>query len=131
MKKQYFYAMISIFLWSTTATVTKLLLGDLNSMQILLVGSLFAFIFLFIINLIKGNLKEVKKYKLKDYLQISIIGILGTFLYNLFLYLGIDTLEASQAFIINYLWPIMTVVFACIILKENCFIIYRCNNSNS
>lgn len=118
MKKQYFYAMISIFLWSTTATVTKLLLGDLNSMQILLVGSLFAFIFLFIINLIKGNLKEVKKYKLKDYLQISIIGILGTFLYNLFLYLGIDTLEASQAFIINYLWPIMTVVFACIILKE-------------
>ena len=34
------------------------------------------------------------------------------------MYLGIDTLEASQAFIINYLWSIMTVVFACIILKE-------------
>lgn len=99
MKKQYLYA----------------LLGDLNSMQILVVGSLLAFVFLFIINLIKGNLKELKKYKIKDYLQIS---ILGTFLYNLFLYLGIDTLEASQAFIINYLWPIMTVVFACIILKE-------------
>ena len=118
MKKQYLYAMISIFLWSTTATVTKLLLGDLNSMQILVVGSLLDFVFLFIINLIKGNLKELKKYKIKDYLQISIIGVLGTFLYNLFLYLGIDTLEASQAFIINYLWPIMTVVFACIILKE-------------
>jgi len=118
MKKQYLYAMISIFLWSTTATITKVLLGDLNSMQILAVGSLLAFVFLLIINLIKGNLKELKKYKLKDYLQIFIIGILGTFLYNLFLYLGIDTLEASQAFIINYLWPIMTVVFACIILKE-------------
>ena len=25
---------------------------------------------------------------------------------------------ASQAFIINYLWPIMSIVFACIILKE-------------
>jgi len=118
MKKQYLYAMISIFLWSTTATVTKLLLGDLNSIQILAVASLFAFVFLFIINLIKRNLKELKNYKLKDYLQISIIGILGTFLYKLFLYVGIDKLEASQAFIINYLWPIMTVVFACIILKE-------------
>lgn len=118
MKKEYIYTFVSIFLWSTTATVTKLLLGNLNSMQILLVGSLFAFIFLFIVNLIKGNFKDIKQYKLKDYLQIFIIGILGTFLYNLFLYLGIDTLEASQAFIINYLWPIMTVVFACIILKE-------------
>lgn len=118
MKKEYLYAGLSIFLWSTTATVTKLLLSTLNSMQILVVSSLFAFIFLLIINLIKGNLKELKNYKIKDYLQIAVIGVLGTFLYNLFLYLGIDTLEASQAFIINYLWPIMTVLFACIILKE-------------
>ncbi len=28
-------------------------------------------------------------------------------------------MQASQAFIINYLWPIMTVIFACIILKEH------------
>ena len=27
-------------------------------------------------------------------------------------------MQASQAFIINYLWPIMTVIFACLILKE-------------
>lgn len=118
MKKEYIYAIISIFLWSTTATVTKLLLGSLDSMQILAVSSLFAFIALLIANLIKRNLKELRSYKIKDFIQIAIIGVLGTFLYNLFLYLGIDTLEASQAFIINYLWPIMTVVFACIILKE-------------
>lgn len=118
MKKEYFYAGLSIFLWGTTATVTKLLLGTLNSMQILTISSFFAFAFLFILNAVKGNLKELKKYKWKDYLQTSMIGILGTFLYNLFLYLGIDTLLASQAFIINYLWPIMTVIFACIILKE-------------
>ena len=118
MKKEYIYAIISVLLWSTTATITKLLLGNLDSMQILLFGSLFAFVFLFIINCTKGKLKEIKNYKLKDYFKIFIIGILGTFLYNLFLYLGINTLQASQAFIINYLWPIMTVIFACIILKE-------------
>ncbi len=118
MKKEYIYAFVSILLWSTTATVTKLLLGNLDSTQILLVSSLFAFVFLFIINLVKRNLKLVKKYRTKDYLQIFMIGSLGTFLYNLFLYLGINILEASQAFIINYLWPIMTVVFACIVLKE-------------
>lgn len=118
MKKEYIYAIISVLLWSTTATVTKILLGNLDSIQILLFGSLFAVIFLFMINCIKGNLNEIKNYKLKDYSKIFTIGILGTFLYNLFLYLGINTLQASQAFIINYLWPIMTVIFACIILKE-------------
>ena len=38
-------------MWSTTATVTKLLLGSLNSLQILLVGSVFAFIFLIDVNM--------------------------------------------------------------------------------
>lgn len=118
MKKEYIYAIISVLLWSTTATVTKFLLGNLDSMQILLFGSLFAVIFLFIINCIKGNLKEIKDYKLKDFFKIFIIGVLGTFLYNLLLYLGINTMQASQAFIINYLWPIMTMIFACLILKE-------------
>lgn len=118
MKKEYIYAGISIFLWSTTATVTKLLLGTLNSMQILTISSLVAFIFLLILNIFKGTIKELKTYKIKDYLQISVIGILGTFLYKLFLYLGINKMLASQAFIINYTWPIMTVIFACIILKE-------------
>ena len=118
MKKEYVYAMISILLWSTTSTITKLLLKNLDSMQILLISSLFAFIFLFIVNLFKGYLKEIKNYTIKDYVEIVILGTLGTFLYNLFLYLGINTLQASQAFILNYLWPIMIVIFACLILKE-------------
>jgi len=118
MKKEYIYAGISIFLWSTTVTVTKLLLGSLNSMQILAVSSFFAFIFLLILNLFKKKLSELKKYKIKDYLQITGMGALGVFLYYLFLYLGTNKMLASQAFILNYLWPMMTVVFACIILKE-------------
>lgn len=118
MKREYIYAGISIFLWSTTATVTKLLLGNLNSIQIMLISSFFALIFLLGMNLCMGTLKELKNYKLFDFIQIFLIGFLGIFLYHLLLYLGIDNMEASQAFIINYLWPIMAVLSACIILKE-------------
>ena len=118
MKKEYLYAGVSILLWSTTSTISKLLLGSLNSMQILLISSIFAALFLFIINFKKKNLSQLKSFKIKDFLQIAGLGILGTFLYNLFLYLGINKMQASQAFIINYLWPLMTVIFACIILKE-------------
>ena len=118
MKKEYICAIISVLLWSTTATISKLLLGSLDSMQILLVSSLFSFLFLLIINCFNGSIKEIKKYKPKDYLIIFALGVIGIFLYDLFFYLGINAMQASQAFIINYLWPIMTVLFACIILKE-------------
>ena len=118
MKKQYLYAGVSIILWSTTATVTKLLLDGLNSMQILAISSFFAFLFLLIVNIGKHNIKKLNNYKIKDYSKLFIIGLLGTFFYKLFLYLGINKMQASQAFVINYLWPITTVIFACIILKE-------------
>ncbi len=118
MKNAYGLAGISVLLWSTTATITKLLLGGLDSMQIMLVSSAVSFVFLLILNLVKGTLGELKTYKIKEHIHIFGIGSLGIFLYHLLLYVGIDKMEASQAFIINYLWPMMAVVFACIILKE-------------
>ena len=42
MKKTYFYAGVSILLWSSLATVSKLLLGTMNSYQVLCVSALFA-----------------------------------------------------------------------------------------
>ena len=51
-------------------------------------------------------------------MKTVLIGLPGAFIYYLLFYTGTDLMPASQAFIINYLWPIMSVIFACIILKE-------------
>ncbi len=118
MKKAYIFAGIAIFLWSSMATVSKLLLNTLDSFTVLCISSLFAALFLLIINAVSGNIKRLKDYKLKDILVIVLIGLPGTFFYYIFYYLGAASMPASQAFIINYLWPIMSVVFACVILKE-------------
>lgn len=118
MKKEYVYAGVSIFCWSTVAVVTKLLLGELNQFQLLWVSSFFAGIFLLVVNLITGQLKKLKQWKIKDFAISALCGIPGTFLYYVFYYAGAARMEASHAFIINYLWPIMSVVFACVILKE-------------
>ncbi len=118
MKKEYLYAGFAILSWSTIATISKLLLGSLDSMQITFISSAFAFAFLLVLNIIKGNMKLFRQYKASEYIVMSGIGILGIFIYHLFLYMGIDCMDASQAFIINYLWPIMAVLSACIILKE-------------
>ncbi len=116
--KSYIFAGISIFLWSTLAASAKLMLNELSSIQLLCAGSFVAALCLFLVSVVTGKIKLFKRYTLKDWLVISSISLPGTFLYYIFYYAGTDILPASQAFIINYLWPIMSVVFACIILKE-------------
>ena len=118
MKKTYLYAGISILFWSSLATVSKLLLGSMNSYKVLCISAFFAAVTLLVVNIFTKRLGILKSYKLKDYLIITLIGLPGTFFYYVFLYLGTDRMLASQAFIINYLWPIMSVVFACLLLKE-------------
>lgn len=118
MKKTYGLAFAAIFFWSTVSVTAKLLLRSYNNFQILCVSSLFAAVFLLILNIVSGNIKALKQYKSKDYIITILIGLPGSFFYYVFFYAGADKMLASQAFIINYLWPIMSVVFACIILKE-------------
>ncbi len=119
MKKEYIYALLSILMWSTSATAAKLLMGEFNNIQVLCISSLVASVALLIINLLFRKNKAYKSYKPKDYLIMTLIGMPGIFLYYIFYYIGVANLLASQAFIINYMWPIMSVVFACIILKES------------
>lgn len=118
MKRNYLYAGAAILLWSTIATISKLLLDKMNSYQVLMVSSLFAAAILFLVSVINGRIKLLSAYRAKDYLLTLLIGIPGTFIYYVFLYLGTERMAASQAFMINYLWPIMSIIFACIILKE-------------
>ena len=118
MKKPYFLAGTAILFWSTVATVSKLLLGTLNNFQLLWASSFFAGMFLLVVNILTKNIKKLKGYTLKDYIISACIGFPGAFMYYAFYYMGTDILPASQAFIINYMWPIMSVVFAWIILKE-------------
>lgn len=118
MQKNYLYAAITVVLWATLATAVKLVLKDIPSFEALAVSSTFAFVFLLILNIINGSIKEMKAYRPKDHLMITGLGFLGLFMYSALYYFGIDELGSQEACILNYLWPMMIVIFACIILKE-------------
>lgn len=118
MRKNYVYAGITVLIWSTLATVAKLVLNDIPSFQALAASSVFAFLFLLIVNIINGSIKELKKYRIKDYLKMAGLGFLGLFMYSALYYYGISALGSQEACILNYLWPMMIVLFACVILKE-------------
>ena len=118
MKKSYLYAAYAIVMWSTIPTASKLLLGEMDSYMVLCSNSFFAAAALLIINLCSKRLSVMKSYSLTDYLKMAAIGLPGVFFYYAFYYAGTARMLASQAFIINYLWPIMSIVFACLLLKE-------------
>ena len=82
------------------------------------VSSVFATVFLLLVNVKKGNLRQLKSYRLKDYLTLFGVGFLGMFAYRLLLFQGVARMLASQAMIVNYLWPIMAVLAGCVLLKE-------------
>ena len=60
MKKNYIYALLTVFIWSTMAAIAKLLLGDLPNLETLSVSSVFAFLFLLAINSRNGSLKKIR-----------------------------------------------------------------------
>ena len=95
MKKAYLYAGISILLWSTIATVSKLLLSTKNSYQVLMLSSLFAAAALLVTTVINGKIKLLRHYRIKDYLITLLIGLPGTFLYYVCLYSGTAKMAAS------------------------------------
>lgn len=117
-RKEYLFAAVAIVFWGSTAAATKLLLNNISSMQVLFYGSSLAAAALLLYNAACGRLRAIRAYRGRDYARLIPLGLLGLFLYNLLLYIGIDRMAAQDAFILNYLWPIMTVVFSCIVLKE-------------
>lgn len=118
MNKGYIYVSISILFWSTTATAIKLLLINLNNIQVLFYSSLIGAIALFIISLLQGKKNLIRSYSKKDYRFFILMGFLGVFSYYTLLYGGLQFSTAQEAFIINYTWPLWVIVFSSLILKE-------------
>ena len=117
-RKEYIFAGISIIFWGSSAAVSALMLESLSSFAVLFYGSILASAFLFVLCALTGRLKKLKEIPLKDWIFMIALGVLGMFLYNWFVYMGLQRLKAQQAFIINYLWPILIVLFSCVFLGQ-------------
>ena len=118
MKKGYLYAAIAILCWSTVAPATKMLVTELPNMQVLFICSAIATVTLLLFNLQQKNLHILKGYTARDFAIQAGLGALGIFAYTAFYNFGLQRLSAQDANIINYLWPIMIILFSIPILKE-------------
>jgi drug/metabolite transporter (DMT)-like permease len=118
MKREYLMAACTIFCWGTLPAITKLTLIKISNMQVLFMSSLIAAGCLYCYLFASGKIKLFRAITHLDLLQLIALGVLGNFLYSVFYYKSLRMLPASDACIINYLWPIFATVCAAVILHE-------------
>ena len=118
MKKEYLLAGISILSWASTAAVGTLMMDSLSELAVVFYNSLAATVFLLAVSAVTGRLRLLRTLRPKTICLLSALGLLGMFLMSVFFYYGLARLEAQQAYIINYLWPILIVFFSWLILKQ-------------
>lgn len=114
----YLYVLLAIVLWGSTPAVSKLILADITSLQLIFFSAPFSLLGILAILFFQGKARELFRYRGMDFLKLAGMGFLGCFLYYVFLFGAIERTSAQEAFIVNYLWPIMVVLFAVPILKE-------------
>ncbi len=117
--KAYSLALISIAFWSTMGTAFKLTLNYLTPGMLLLIATFTAFGFLGGVILIKGKIATLKKITPKQTLNSALMGLFNPFLYYLVLFEAYNRIPAQEGVALNYIWPVMLVIFSVIFLKQH------------
>jgi drug/metabolite transporter (DMT)-like permease len=117
-KQAYGYALITILLWSTVASVFKITLRFMTFLQMLFWASLVASIALGLIALFQNKLSLLRNASPRDWGRSALLGLLNPFLYYLILFKAYDLLPAQEAQALNYTWPIMLTLLSILVLKQ-------------
>ena len=116
--KAYFFAALTVLMWSTVATAFKLTLSYASVLQTLTIASCSASLMLLLIVVVTGKLPQVIP-SLMQYWRLSLIaGVLNPCLYYLILFEAYDRLPAQLAQPINMTWAIVLAVMAAMVLKQ-------------
>jgi drug/metabolite transporter (DMT)-like permease len=117
-KKAYIYALITVGLWSTIATASKLSLRYLNPGELLMYAILTSTVLLFFVVIIQKKVQHLLILTRRDWLMSIQFGLLNPFLYYLILFQAYDLLPAQQAQIINYTWAITLTLLSIPVLGQ-------------
>ena len=114
----YFYAISAVVIWSTTAALVKSLLTAIPTFEALFLSTFAASLFLLGVQLVRDGGRIFRTYDVRGYMSMAGLGFLGLFLYSGLYYYGLSQLTSQEACLLNYLWPMMIVLFVALLLGE-------------
>lgn len=113
----YLLMSILLFLWGSMAAISKLVLGNIDSFQMQFYMFGFAVLIMTAVLAYTGKIKELKSLGMKDFFKLFMYSI-PSFLYYFLYTIALKLIPAIEASMLNYLFPILIVVFAIPINKE-------------
>lgn len=116
--KSIIYALFCVILWALIPIVSKLGQSNLDNHQFVFWSCLISFLTFLIIVLVKNEVRGILKLSLKNIVQAIVLGFLGTYLYYILLYFGYANARGIEVLVIQYCWPIFTLILSVLILKE-------------
>lgn len=117
--KGYINLGLCIMLWAAIPVVSKKAMVDIDNIQLLFYSTVLSTLILGLMVLWEKNWKVIKSYKSLDYIHMGSLGVLGNYLYYIFLYGALSRTTASEGFIIAYMWPIFVMLLSFVILRES------------
>ena len=117
-EKSYFFAGLSVLLWSTVATSFKLGLSELDYIQLIFFASATSVVVLFFILLIQGKVKLLLAQSPKQIGYSVMLGILNPLIYYLVLFKAYSLLPAQLAQPLNMVWPIVLTILSVPLLGQ-------------
>jgi drug/metabolite transporter (DMT)-like permease len=117
-RKAYFYALLSVLLWSTVASAFKISLRYLSYIELLMIASTVSTLALFLILSTRKKIILLKALSRRDIVISIAMGFLSPFLYYLLVFKSYSLLPAQQAQPLNLIWGIVIVIMAIPILKQ-------------
>jgi len=109
---------LCILLWASIPVATKKILTELNNLQTLFYSTVLSTMVLAVLVLLQKKAEGFRQYDRKQYTVMFCLGLLGNYLYYIFLYGALSRTTASEGFVLAYTWPIMVLVLSFLLLKE-------------
>lgn len=117
-QKSVIYALLAVACWSTVATAFKLALAGMSFMMLLVISSFVAAFSFLLVLMVKKETQKLFQISLPKLGKPLLKGFLNPFLYYLILFKAYDLLPAQEALILNYVWPIILVIFSVLFLGQ-------------
>ncbi len=118
-RKAVLFALLAVAFWSTMSSAFKITLRYIAYDQLLFWAALFAVAILAAIVFIRTDYRLLFNQTKSDILRSALLGFLNPFAYYLVLFKAYDLLQAQEAGVLNYSWPVVLVILSVPILGQH------------
>lgn len=116
--RAYLYAAAAVLAWSTVASAFKLSLVYLEPVELLWYAALTSTLVHGVLLAVRGEMRVLRRWTGRTWLRSALFGLLNPFLYYLVLFEAYDRLPAQEAQPLNYVWPVVLVLFSAVFLRQ-------------